>query len=512
MTVNATAVWRVRPGGSNTNGGGFDCGISSAATGTHGSLSGVTFTDATAAAFTSGMAGSAINISGVGQFKIATYVSATQITLAVGAGGSLPQLSGGASWMVGAGQDYSQQNAAQASGSAGTATGTTTFTDAVANAFTLAMVGNAIWIASGAGFTVGAYFVTAYTSASQITLDRSPGTGTAAVWTLGGSWADPWTNMDTSGNFSTLAVPKPGNKILILGSGIPNPASYSFDYVATNYSQPTSGNVTDGYITYANDPATPGYKPAPDTTGGMPCIKTSAINSAIWYTGNNFKFEGLWVVLAAATGTGPMGADSSIAVVGCVFDQFGFDQNVANSAYLFFIGSEVFSSVAPVGVGGSFAVSTSDGAVIGSNIHDTVGGGIALTGAPPTVSGSIIAKCSGTGIIISNNNQVVIINNTIDGNLGNGIEWDNGGGEAQNGLSVSVVTNNIISNHTQAGKAGLKVDAGTVTQNDRVQAFVDYNVYYNNTTDVNAISYGPHDTHGGSNPYVGQPTENYTLA
>ena len=55
-------------------------------------------------------------------------------------------------------------------------------------------------------------------------------------------------------------------------------------------------------------------------------------------------------------------------------------------------------------------------------------------------------------------------------------------------------------------------DAGTTAQNDRVKQFIDYNVFYNNTTDVNAISYGAHDTHGGSNPYVGQSAENYTLA
>ncbi len=122
MAINASAVWRVRPGGSNVNGGGYDAAIS------------------------------------------------------------------------GAGTDYSQQDAAQVSGTAGTAAGTTTFTDATANNFTSAMIGNAIWIASGAGFTAGAYFVTGFTSSSIVTLDRSPGTGSAAVWKLGGAWADFWTN------------------------------------------------------------------------------------------------------------------------------------------------------------------------------------------------------------------------------------------------------------------------------------------------------------------------------
>src|SRR5271170_2466310 len=100
MAVNATAIWRVRPSGSNTNGGGYDPGISGAATA------------------------------------------------------------------------YSKQNTAQATGTLGTSTASTTFTDA-GGAFTSAMVGNALWIASGAGFTVGAYFITAFGSSTSVTLDRA---------------------------------------------------------------------------------------------------------------------------------------------------------------------------------------------------------------------------------------------------------------------------------------------------------------------------------------------------
>jgi hypothetical protein len=40
---------------------------------------------------------------------------------------------------------------------------------------------------------------------------------------------------------------------------------------------------------------------------------------------------------------------------------------------------------------------------------------------------------------------------------------------------------------------------------------VDYNTYYNNTSNYNAINAGPHDTALGVTPYVAQATENYTL-
>ena len=149
MAVNATAIWRVRPSGSNTNGGGYDSGIAGAAT------------------------------------------------------------------------DYSTQNSAQASGTHGAGSGTTTFTDSTAAAFTSAMVGNAIKIA-GQGF----YFVTAFTNASNVVVDRTLGTFSSASWSLGGGWADYFTNTTSAGPLVA------GNWCLILGSGIPDPSSYTFDYLA----------------------------------------------------------------------------------------------------------------------------------------------------------------------------------------------------------------------------------------------------------------------------------------
>ena len=126
----------------------------------------------------------------------------------------------------GAATDYSQQNSAQASGTHGTTTGTTTFTDATALAFTSAMVGNAIYI-TGTGQTTGWYFVTAYSSSSVVTLDRSPGTGTLATWHLGGGWAD-FTNLVSTGPLVA------GNTVYALGSGTPNPASYTYDYTVAS--------------------------------------------------------------------------------------------------------------------------------------------------------------------------------------------------------------------------------------------------------------------------------------
>jgi hypothetical protein len=258
MTINATAVWRVRPSGANTNGGAYDAGIAGAAT------------------------------------------------------------------------DYSQQNSAQASGTAGTATGTTAFADAVAAAFTSAMVGNCIQIVSGSGFTAGFYFVTAFTSSTAVTLDRSPGTGTVAVWHLGGGWADFWTN--------TTANIVPGNTVYVLGSGIPNPSSYTYDYTNPTFFTPVSGNATAGYITFAADPQTPNF-----STGGVPCIKQGTTRGVMLFSTNFIKISNLWIVLAVAD-NGLFQSMGAFVMLNCVVDQFAFDASLMNTANpQAVLGNEMFS-------------------------------------------------------------------------------------------------------------------------------------------------------------------------
>jgi hypothetical protein len=424
MAVNATAVWRVRPSGSNTNGGGYDAGIAGAAT------------------------------------------------------------------------DYSRQNAAQASGTNGAGSATTTFTDTTANAFTSAMVGNCINIA-GQGF----YFVVTFTDAGHVVVDRALGTFSGASWSLGGGWADFFTNTT-----ATVAALVPGNIVYILGSGIPNPASYTYDYTMGASFAPASGDAVNGFITYANDPSTPSYKAYPDTTGGMPVIKLGSTRGFGTSTFNYLKLEGLWFV--ASTGASIViisnGSNPNL-MLGCILDQFGFGAAIVNGSVCSLFGCEIFSSVANTlqsdyAVSGPF-IST----IIGCNFHDCVTNAVKLD-LRTTMINTIVAKNEGTGITIVGLDTKVV-NCTIDGNSSSGLIFN-----TQAILNGAAVFNNIISNHATAATFGMTVSAGTTAQNDLVKSFVDYNVFYNNNADLNAISYGPHDTHGGSNPYVGQATENYTLA
>jgi hypothetical protein len=435
MAVLATAVWRVRPSGVNTNGGGYDPGISGAAT------------------------------------------------------------------------DYSQQNAAQATGANGATTGAgaTTFTDATAGAFTSAMVGNCIQIASGTNFQVGFYFVTAFTNANSVVLDRTPtsgGAGSAGVWKLGGGWADFITNTTSTGPLV------PGNTVYILGSGTPNPAAYTYDYTVGSAITFANGNGTVGRIFFANDPATPGYKMPPDTTGGMPVVKITVNNA---FTVDYHRFNGLWLV----AGTGIATNNAMIAAgthdftfFGCVSDQFGFDVYTIGTGLSISIGCEFFSSVgaASGGVTGAISMDQSQpGLVYGCNIHDMISNGL-IIGFTGTISNCIIANCGNVGIK-GQNSLNTIINNTIDGNKSHGIEIT-----TQASVVLSQIFNNIISNHTGGGKFGLIIDAGSAAANTLLVAIADYNTYYNNTASYSGINAGLHDTALGSNPYVAQSTENYQLA
>lgn len=82
----------------------------------------------------------------------------------------------GGCYDVGAsGTDYTAQDAAQLSLTDLATDGGGTGLSSVTGGFTSAMIGNCINIASGTGFTVGYYQITAYTDTNNVTIDRSAG-------------------------------------------------------------------------------------------------------------------------------------------------------------------------------------------------------------------------------------------------------------------------------------------------------------------------------------------------
>src|ERR1700687_3023761 len=160
------------------------------------------------------------------------------------------------------------------------------------------MVGNALFL-TGTGLTTGFYFVTAFTSATAITLDRSPGTGTTGAWSLGGGWADFWTN-----TASALAYIVAGNIIYILGGASPS-------YGSPDYTSSTviivSGVNTVGLLHIFGDPTTP----SGNGFAGYPLIK--GINTTMFSTGVTYIHVKNLFIFASANVTSTLTGTNSVA-------------------------------------------------------------------------------------------------------------------------------------------------------------------------------------------------------
>lgn len=420
MAIGSTAIWRVRIGGSNTNGGGYDASI------------------------------------------------------------------------AGAGTDYSQQDAAQLTHVDGVGNGTTTFTSALGN-FTSAMVGNGLYI-SGGTLTAGWYFIITFNSATSVVLDRSPGTGTGGTYAVGGAWADPWANVTSTGPLV------PGNIIYVRGAGSDNPGSNDYTKSGGSYVTPTSGNTTVGLIKFIGE-------------NGRPRLSSDGL---MYYNYIAVSFENFYFT-ASGTSNGQLGilnqqgGAQSGTIINCVFDQNGKDITCATINGLM-MGCECFSSTTNSGAAGTNAAikTTNYGAIVdGCNIHDVWGDGVTFANDMETLTNSIIAKCTGNGVTLPASTSYFrghVSRNTIDGNKGHAVTV-----AATSGLIAYDFYGNLITNHTGAGKYGINVAAGTTAVNDATKMFWDFNWFYNNTANYNAISGGPHDTTGTDPKYKSQSTEDYTL-
>jgi hypothetical protein len=387
--------------------------------------------------------------------------------------------------------------------SLGTSTNSTAFTD-VGGGFNATVVGNMLWLASGAGATVGAYTVVAYISATQITLDRVSGTYTAGVWKIGGAWAGPEVNLTAA-----VGVVKPGHQIYYRAGGSGSVGSPDFTF--TNFlNTPPQGTTAAGKIRIIGE-------------NGRAFIKAQTSHTLMYYVVPGWYFQGLYFVVAGTTyqnfGCVYSYSDVPADIVDCIFDQNGIDATLAqiNGDV---VDSEFFSSTANGGAAGTYAavVAFDHGSKLRNcNIHNCWGDGV-LAGFLMTINGSIIAKNTGNGIVTleqSNHYGADFSNNTIDGNGGHGILVS--GPLALTCLSIK---GNFITNHTGSGKYGISVASGTAALNDSIRGFIDHNWYYNNTSNANALTVGTsiiggviqlHDSIGVDPGYTAQSTQNYAI-
>lgn len=107
------------------------------------------------------------------------------------------------------GTDYTLQDAAQLTRADGTAAGGVTF-GSVLGGFTDAMKGNYLHITASTGLTVGWYEIVTVIDTNNVDLDRTPGTGSATTFYVGGAAS---LNSTLDDEFFETAVP--GNKFWI---------------------------------------------------------------------------------------------------------------------------------------------------------------------------------------------------------------------------------------------------------------------------------------------------------
>lgn len=325
------------------------------------------------------------------------------------------------STIASAGTDYSQQDAAQASGTDGTCANNTTFVS-VLGAFTAAMIGNGIYI-SGTNFTTGLYVVTARASATSITLDRNPTTGVAAsigVYAVGGASTTPavWAASLVPGNtvwvkkgtYSWATFTKPASTgaapISILG------------YNASRADNPTLTNRPT--ITMTGE-----YVPG-DTGVDKNLIMTGSLAAgSILHGGVRIHVENCKITNSSATATAAFNPGASSTLLRC--------EGISATAGFAFVGafSHLMYCNAHDSINGA-QIQIANCTVVGC-VFDTCTTGISSISSAPHITLSTIYNCT-TGVDFSNAAATrPAVTNCIIANCSTGIN----GNSSNNGTHIN---------------------------------------------------------------------------
>jgi hypothetical protein len=291
MPFNSTTVYEVRTSGSSNNGGGYDTSYSGSTLASGTVTSSTVTVTATSAIFTSGMIGQAIYDSSGTRRIIIAYTSTTVVTV-----DSAPSWTSVAITVGGSGgTDYSQQNSAQATG---TATSSTTTVTATTGIFTSNMVGNII--SDGTTRKV----ITGFTSSTVITVDSAPSWTSATIY-VGGA-------VSNLGDIFSLLVA--GNKVWIAAGTYSRTTSINTGAVSGSA---TIGRISiEGYNTTRRDGAA---RPIlTSATSSISIINVSASNfgNIEWV---NLKFTHTGSPRGSAIGNGGFNV-STLFFKNCIFD------------------------------------------------------------------------------------------------------------------------------------------------------------------------------------------------
>jgi hypothetical protein len=305
------------------------------------------------------------------------------------------------------------------------------------------MVGNAIYITTASGnWTVGFYFITAYSDTNTVTLDRTPNSGnaTAGSGKVGGALTTLYPITSTAGVQSNI-----GTIWVRSGSYTMNSASISLPNMtaATSYI-----SYLNGYKTVRGDNPTSTDRPAID-------LGTVAFSTAAYWEVTNLSMTGTSSALFNAGNTGSKTINCKFVNTGGATKAGALSSNNSN----IFINCE-FSSA------GGYAIAQCLGSFIGCYLHDSVYGAQSV-GAAATFINCIIDTCSTAGLLLSG--ASCNFNNLTIYNCGVGIDLG--------GQTVVKITNSIITGCTTG------ISASSVGGNN--QSY--FNIYNNSTNATNVV-------------------------
>jgi len=494
MAISATTEWRIRTGGDDANGAAYDSAQSGVISTT---LNGAITNSATSitVASASGWPSSGNYYARIGPVGAEGTDGLNEVVLVTGGQGTT-------TWTVTRGQlgttgtafasgvvvnnNLARCNTAAFSGTDGTSNASTTFTSASAT-FNATVVGNHLRLASGTNGTVGYYRITAFTDANTITLDRNCSTGamTNGAWKIGGAAA----NISTSAifNSSSAAGNKcvPGNIIYIRGAGSRLPSVA--DYTVTTEMYVVQGDTTNGDVTLWGE-----Y--------GRPFITGN---------GRNYRGGGYTVsrsIIWSRTGAGGNAGNP-------LLDNFDFYDSVYNGTnqdvlgvgiMRFCIFSHIYGHTSKPSVAGTYALmaaSTRNAITYGCLIENSRLDGVANS----SVINSVVRNCLGNGVVISSgnaDNARSLSGNVITNNDKHGIDISSFAN-----MSWYTICNNLIANHSVAGKYGINSSVSVVT----AQTAFTNNAFYNNTANYNNINAGPNDVVCTADPFTNAAGGDYTL-
>lgn len=517
-------VFRIKKGGSDSNGGGTDPTVSGfLSTTLNGAInsSQTTMTVASAAGFPSttppaggfwvrigqpfakGYAGAeqptSYDATKVGLSEI-VFVTAgfgtTTWTIQRGALGTTAQ-----AWASGTTVDCDCSRGTQNIGGGGGANGTsnvsTTFSDSVYAIFDATYVGQVLNLISGTNSIPGSYVIQSVTNATTIVLDRacSSGAMTNGAFTVGGAWANPVVHP------ASAAFIAPGNTVYIAGVGTEPSGAPTSDYTHATATL-ISGTTAAGQITFCGE-------------NGRPVLKGST--NSICTPGSLDSFIHMYFAGAATSATAMIaGTPTDLTWVDCIFDQNGFDQTIFAGSWsvrTLYLNCEMTNTGSPAAHANpcfADAGSATNAYFYGCNFHDLSAGvwSFATTNKPITAIHCIFSNCGGTVLALANaTGQTEFFNCTFDSNTsGHCISMSSGAG-----LNTAIIMNCLFSNNTGVGTTCIVVSGGSGALNDSLKKLIDFNAFYNNANDVSGISYGANDVKATNPGYLNQANQDYTL-